>query len=169
MVFTHPLIFKSSSPCTNSLVTIPILLLLVVVIILESFSHQLTLMVFHCSLSDSKSPQVSRTLLSILAALNNPEVWVVSAHPLISKSSNPFINFFGNCTMSTNYNSYNRHFHVLQFLQFPSKVEVFIRLFNFFQFYSVVNWDNRDHNFASSLFVVVVVVDYYKNWSTGQD
>ena len=49
-------------------------------------------MVFHWSLSDSKSPQVSRTLLSILAGLNNAVVWMVSARPAISKSSSPFIN-----------------------------------------------------------------------------
>ena len=49
-------------------------------------------MVFHWSLSDSKSLQVSRTLLSILADLNNAEVWMVSTRPLISKSSSPFNN-----------------------------------------------------------------------------
>ena len=47
-------------------------------------------MVFPWSLSDSKSPQVSRTLLSILADLNNAVVWMVSTHSLISKSSSPF-------------------------------------------------------------------------------
>ena len=35
-------------------------------------------MVFHWSLSDSKSPQVSRILLSILAVFNNAVVWMVS-------------------------------------------------------------------------------------------
>ena len=49
-------------------------------------------MVFHWSLSDSKSPQVSRTLLSILAVLNNAVIWMVSTHPPISKSSSPFSN-----------------------------------------------------------------------------
>ena len=44
-------------------------------------------MVFHWSLSDSKSPQVSRTLLSILAVLNNVVVWMVSSRPATSKSS----------------------------------------------------------------------------------
>ena len=34
-------------------------------------------MVFHCSLNDSKYPQVSRTLLSILTVLNNVVVWMV--------------------------------------------------------------------------------------------
>ena len=49
-------------------------------------------MVFHWSLSDSKSPQVSRTLISILTVLNNVVVWMFSTRPLISKSSRPFNN-----------------------------------------------------------------------------
>ena len=49
-------------------------------------------MVFHGSLSDSKSPQVSRILLSILAVLNNVVVWMVSTRPSTSKSSSPFSN-----------------------------------------------------------------------------
>ena len=49
-------------------------------------------MVFHWSLSDCKSPQVSRTLLSILAVLNNAVVWMVSTRPPTSKSSSPFSN-----------------------------------------------------------------------------
>ena len=49
-------------------------------------------MVFHWSLSDSKSPQVSRTLLSILVVLNNVVVWMFSTRPLTSKSSSPFSN-----------------------------------------------------------------------------
>ena len=48
-------------------------------------------MVFHWSLSDSKS-QVSWTLLSILAVLNNAVVWMVSIRPPTSKSSSPFSN-----------------------------------------------------------------------------
>ena len=48
-------------------------------------------MVFHWSLSDSKSPQVSK-ILSILAVLNNAVVWMVFTRPPISKSSSPFSN-----------------------------------------------------------------------------
>ena len=44
------------------------------------------------NLSDSKSPQVYRALLSILADFDNTVVWMVSTRPLISKSSRPFIN-----------------------------------------------------------------------------
>ena len=51
-------------------------------------------MVFHRRLSDSKSPQVSRTFLSILAVLNNVVVWMVATRSLISKSSCPFSNPF---------------------------------------------------------------------------
>ena len=49
-------------------------------------------MVFDWSLSDCKSPQVSRTRLSILAVLSNAVVWIVSTRPLTSKSSRPFNN-----------------------------------------------------------------------------
>ena len=49
-------------------------------------------MVFHWSLNDSKSPQVSRTRLSILAVLSNAVVWIVSTRPPTSKSSRLFNN-----------------------------------------------------------------------------
>ena len=66
-------------------VIVLLLLLLLLLFTHESFSHQLTLMVFHWSLSDSKFPQVSRTLLSILAVLNNAVVWMVSTRPPASQ------------------------------------------------------------------------------------
>ena len=47
-------------------------------------------MVFHWRLSDSKSPQVSSTLLSVLAVFSNAVVWMVSTRPSTSKSSRPF-------------------------------------------------------------------------------
>ena len=49
-------------------------------------------MVFHWILSDSKSPQVSRTLLSILVDLYNVIVWMLSTGPIISKLSIPGTN-----------------------------------------------------------------------------
>ena len=57
-----------------------------------SFSLQRYLMVFHWILSDSKSPHVSTSLISILADLNNAVVWMASTRSLFSKSSSPFIN-----------------------------------------------------------------------------
>ena len=52
-------------------------------------------MIFHWNWSDSKSPQTSMTLLSILAALNNAVVWMTSTRPIISKSSSPYTNPLG--------------------------------------------------------------------------
>ena len=49
-------------------------------------------MVFHWSLRDSKSPQVSRTRLRIPAVLSNAAVWIVPTRPPSSKSSRPFNN-----------------------------------------------------------------------------
>ena len=47
---------------------------------------------FSLELSDSKSPQVSRTRLGILVVLSNGVVWIVSARPPTSTSSRPFNN-----------------------------------------------------------------------------
>ena len=52
--------------------------------ILSTFAGRISL-----ELSASKYCHVSRTLLSILAALNNAVVWIVSIHPPISNSSSP--------------------------------------------------------------------------------
>ncbi len=49
-------------------------------------------MVFHWSLSDCKSPQVSRTRLRILTVLSNAVIWIVSSRPPTSNSSRPFNN-----------------------------------------------------------------------------
>ena len=50
----------------------------IIILSLASFSCEHLLAIFHRSLSDSKSPQVSRIHLSILANLNNAVSWVVS-------------------------------------------------------------------------------------------
>ena len=64
----------------------------IIIIIIYRFSHQRLLMVFHRSLSDSKSRLVSWTLLSVLAVLNNAVVWMVSTRPPTFKSYSPFNN-----------------------------------------------------------------------------
>ena len=76
-------------------------------------------MVFQRSLSYSKSPQVSRTLLSSLADLNKAVVWVVSTRPLISKSHNPCssplvtVSNAAITTIKYEGDDDTRHFHVL--------------------------------------------------------
>ena len=60
--------------------------------VFSSFSHQHYPMVSHWRLRDSKSPQICRTLLSILADLNNKVVWMVSSRLLISRPcTNPLV------------------------------------------------------------------------------
>ena len=49
-------------------------------------------MAFHWIFSESKSLQVSKTLLWILAVLSNAVIWIVSIRQPISKSSGPFNN-----------------------------------------------------------------------------
>ena len=75
----------------NSLQSLHIIIIIIIIYSLE-FSHQRNLMVFHWRLSDSKSPQVSWTLLSILAVFHNAVVWMVSTRSPTSKSSRPFNN-----------------------------------------------------------------------------
>ena len=85
MVPTRPVISKSSSPYTNTLLTTRNTKLFH-----ESCSHQHQLLVFNLNLSEAKSPQFSRTPRSILAKLNNAAVWMVLILPLICSSYNLF-------------------------------------------------------------------------------
>ena len=114
-------------------------------------------MVFHCSLCDRKSSQVSRTLLSMLAVLNNAFVWMVSTRPPISKSSSPFNNPLVTVPKApiTIGIIVTLMFH--SFFLFPSKVEVLIFLFIFFQFYSVFSRDSKVNNFANALFFLLII------------
>ena len=77
----------------------------------ENFSHQRQPMVSHWSLSDSKSPQVSWTLLSILTDLNNALIRKVSNchHFQVFLS---FCHSFFDWSKSTHYYWYHRYLHV---------------------------------------------------------
>ena len=115
-------------------------------------------MIFHWSLSDSKSPQVSRTLLSILAVLNNAVVWMVSARLPTSKCSSPFSNPLVTVPNPPITIGIIVTFMFHSFFQFPRKVEVLILLFTFFQFYSVVSRDSKVDYFASSLLLLLLLL-----------
>ena len=100
-------------------------------------------MVFHWSFSYNKSPHVSRTLLSILTDLNNAVVWMVSARPLISKSSRPFINPLVTVSGApiTNGITVTFTFHCL--FVFPALwqgVGTYLSFFFFFFFFSFTPW-----------------------------
>ena len=97
-------------------------------------------MVSHWSLSDKKSSQVSWTLFSILADLNNAVVWMVSTCPFLSTSSSPCTN------------------HLITVPRAP----ITIGIIAIFMFYSISNSLGRSRYL--SLF------SHFKNfpqWSTG--
>ena len=87
MVTTGPLISKSSISLNS-----PLGIILSTTIALLFSNIILLLEIFYWSLRDSKSPQVSRTLLSILAVLSNALVRMVSPYSPTSKSFSPFNN-----------------------------------------------------------------------------
>ena len=110
--------------------------------------------VFHWSLSDSKSPRVSRTLLSIQAIFNNAVVWMVSTHPPTSKSSKPFNNplvtvpkapIVIDIIVPFMFHSF--------FFNSLAKLRYLFFFFTLFQFYSVVSWGQQSRQFCKfSLF-----------------
>ena len=80
---------------------------------------------------------------------------MVSTRPVIPKSSSPFNKpSVTICTKSTNYNWYKRHFHILRFFQFQSKVKIFILHFTFDQFDNLVSLDSKVYNSAKLPFFV---------------
>ena len=91
------------------------------------------------------------TLLSILPVLNGVVVWMVSTHPPTSKSSSPFNNPLVTVPKAPTTIGIMVTFMFHFFFQFPTKVEVLILLFTFFQSYSVVSRDSKVDTFASSL------------------
>ena len=115
-------------------------------------------MVFHWSLSDSKSSQVSRTRLRILALLSYAVVWIVSTRPPTSKSSRHFNNpldIVPNAPITIG-TIVTFMFH--NFFQSSSKVEVLIPLFTFLQIYSVVRRDSKVYNFADYVLFLLIIV-----------
>ena len=71
----------------------PVDIIIIIIIIYSSeFFKSALADGFSLELSDSKSPQVSRTRRRILAVLSNAVIWIVSTRPLTSKSSRPFNN-----------------------------------------------------------------------------
>ena len=67
------------------IIAVIIIIIIIIIIIPGKF-----FLLVSWSLSDSKSPHVTRTLLSILTDLHNVVVWMNSIFHLISNSSGPF-------------------------------------------------------------------------------
>ena len=141
------------------------LLLLLLLSTHKSFAHQCFLMVFHWSLSDRKSSQVSRTFLSILAVLNNAVVWMVSTRPPTSKSSTPF-----NGPLVTVPNAPVTIGIIVTFM-FHSFFNSLARSWylSFFSLsFSFILWSAGTAK-SKILHVLFFFGDYYKVWSSGRE
>ena len=122
-------------------------------------------MVFHWRLSDNKSPEVSRTLLSILAVFNNAVVWMVSTRSLTSKSFRLFNNPLVTVPKAPITTGIIATFMFHSFFNSLARSR-YLSLFS--HSVSFILWsagDSKVDNFADSLFFV----DYYKIWSSGRD
>ena len=88
-------------------------------------------MVFSWSYGDCKSPQVSRTFLSILAVLNNVAVLMFSTPPPTSKSPSPFNNPLVTLPQApiTTDVIVNFMFHILFFNSLPRSFHILSVLF----------------------------------------
>ena len=122
-------------------------------------------MVFHSSLSDSKSPQVSRSLLTILTVLNNEVVWMVSTRSLISKSSSPFNNPLVTVLKALITIGIIVTFMFHNFFNSLARS----RYLSFFSLLSILFCGSPGQQSPQFFrFSFFVVVDYYKVWSSGR-
>ena len=124
-------------------------------------------MVFHWNLSDSKSPQVSRTRLRILAVLSNAVVWIVSVRPPISKSSRPFNNHLvimpnASITIGTIITfMFHSFFNSLARSRYLSFFPLSFRF--------ILRAAGTAKSTIFHIFFFFFVVDYYEVWSSGRD
>ena len=118
---------------------------IMIILLLESFSHQGQLMAFPWSLNNNMSPQVSRTLHRILA--HTPKCCSLDCLP--STCYFQVLQSFYPSSVSRAPKkvgiTVTYMFH--SFFQFPCEVQVLNLLFLFFQFYSVVNRDHKVQNY----------------------
>ena len=117
-------------------------------------------MVFHRSQSDSKSPQISRTFLSIQANFNIAVIWMVLIHSLIFNFSSPLskpLRVVPSTPITTGI-TVTLMFH--SFLDSPARSKYLSYFSLSLIFHCVSRWDGKIHNMASSLFF-----NYHLVWS----
>ena len=135
------------------------MLYLIIILLIVSFYYHDELIVFLRGLNDSKSPQVSRTLFSILADLSNLLVWKVLAHPPIFNSSS-----FSAKSLESIPSTATKIIITITFM-FDSSQARSKYLTVFFDLYSMVLQDSKVHDSAGSLFLV----NYHLVKSSGQN
>ena len=101
-------------------------------------------MVFHLIQSSYKSPQVSRTLHSILLDFSSSEVRMILILHLISSSSSLFSKFL-RIVQRASTTIFTIIIEMLQFSQLFGKVQIFFQFFAFFHFHFhyVICWHSK--------------------------
>ena len=126
-----------------------------------TFSNKRYLVVFHWNLSCRKSSQVSRSILSFLADLNNAIVWMFSTCPLISYSSSPLNEPLGIVQSVPVTIGITVTFMFHSFFSSLARSKYSSLLSFSFDIHSVVRRNGKVINSAGSLFVY-----YYWVWSS---
>ena len=136
-----------------------------IIIIIITYSLEFFKSIFADGLSlEFKSQQVSKTLLSILAVLNNTVVWMVSTYQLTSKSSSPFNNPLVTVTKApiTIGIIVTCMFH--SFFNFLARS----RYLSFFSHsFSFILWSASTEN--SPILQIYIFFNYYYVWCSGRD
>ena len=95
---------------------------LITILFPGNFLH---LVVFHRSLSDSKSPQMFKSLLSILAYFNSSVVWMVTVLLLVSSLPCLFLSLLLTVSSVSNTNGITVTFMLHNVFSFLRKVQIF--------------------------------------------
>ena len=156
----HPWSCFSSHFCFPFIVIILSIVLSVSFLMAVIYYYYYFIRVFHWRLSVSKSPQVCRTLLSILAVFNNAVVWMVSS----SKSSRPFNNPLVTVPKVLITISIIVTFMFHSFFNSLSRSRYFSLFSHSFSFILWSAWTAK-----STILQIFYFVDYYKFWSFGWD
>ena len=123
-------------------------------------------MVFHWSLSDCKSSQVSRTRLKILTVFSNAVIWIVSTRPPTSKSSRPFNNPLVIVPQAPIIIGTIVTFMFYSFFDSLARSKY---LSFFSHSYRFILWSTGTEKSTILQILFFFFVDYYKVWSSGKD
>ena len=120
-------------------------------------------MVFHLSVIDGKSPQVSRTFLSILVDLSNAVVLMVSTRPPISISSTPITKPMGTVQSAPIITDITVTFlfhYFLVHLQEPSVFSLFVLFFLIFILWSARTAKSTIRQVLFFIFYFLLIINF---------
>ena len=140
--------FVCISKCQRSLCvafsSIDLLLLLLLLLLLSSLSELFT--------------SISRTLFSILTALINAGVWMVSTRLPTYKSSSPFNNPLVTFYKSTNHHCYNCHLHIPYIFYSLARSRYLSFFSHSFSYILLSAWTTKSTILQISFFFLLIII-----------